>query len=111
MRWKRSSKPGGMMRSDDPPMFFDRDLVVIEYWRALGTHYQKTCEAWLANMDASRARLMPLLAKTYGRENADQWWSRWRIFFMACAELWGYRNGKEWLVSHYLLKKSTRVAQ
>jgi len=55
--------------------------------------------------DAGRTRLMPLLAKTYGRENAKKWWSRWRIFFMACAELWGHRNGKEWLVSHYLLSK------
>jgi cyclopropane-fatty-acyl-phospholipid synthase len=96
---------GGMMPSDDLPLFFNRDLRVIEHWSELGTHYQKTSEAWLANMDASRARLMPLLAKTYGRENAKKWWSRWRIFFMACAELWGYRNGKEWLVSHYLLSK------
>jgi cyclopropane-fatty-acyl-phospholipid synthase len=56
-------------------------------------------------MDASRASLMPLLAKTYGSENCKKWWSRWRIFFMACAELWGYRNGEEWLVSHYLLEK------
>jgi cyclopropane-fatty-acyl-phospholipid synthase len=96
---------GGMMPSDDLPMFFDRDLRVIEHWSELGTHYQKTSAAWLANMDVNRARLMPLLAKTYGRENAKKWWSRWRIFFMACAELWGYRNGKEWLVSHYLFEK------
>jgi cyclopropane-fatty-acyl-phospholipid synthase len=96
---------GGIMPSDDLPMFFDRDLRVVEHWRALGTHYQKTSEAWLANMDASRASLMPLLAKTYGSENCKKWWSRWRIFFMACAELWGYRNGEEWLVSHYLLEK------
>ncbi len=97
---------GGMMPSDDLPMFFDRDLRVVEHWRAPGTHYQKTSEVWLANMDDNREKLMPLLANTYGRENAKKWWSRWRIFFMACAELWGYRHGEEWLVSHYLLEKT-----
>lgn len=94
---------GGMMPSDDLPMFFDRNVRVTEHWRCLGTHYQKTAEAWLANMDANRAKLKPLLAKIYGKEK--KWWSRWRIFFMACAELWGFRDGREWLVSHYLLEK------
>jgi cyclopropane-fatty-acyl-phospholipid synthase len=96
---------GGMMPSDDLPMHFDRDLCVVEHWRCSGAHYQKTSEAWLTNMDINRAKLMPLLARTYGSDNAKKWWSRWRIFFMACAELWGYREGQEWLVSHYLLEK------
>ena len=96
---------GGMMPSDDLPMFFDRNLRVTRHWRCLGTHYQKTAEAWLANMDANRVKLKPVLAKTYGKENEKKWWSRWRIFFMACGELWGFRGGQEWLVSHYLLEK------
>jgi cyclopropane-fatty-acyl-phospholipid synthase len=96
---------GGMMPSDDLPVFFDRDLRVIEHWRCLGTHYQKTAEAWLANMHVNRAKIKPLLAEIYGKENEKKWRSRWRIFFMACAELWGFRNGREWLVSHYLLEK------
>ncbi len=57
-------------------------------------------------MDANKAHLLPLFAATYGAADARKWWSRWRIFFMACAELWGYHNGEEWLVSHYLLTKT-----
>ena len=70
-----------------------------------GTHYQKTAEAWLQNMDAHKTEIMPILSATYGKENATKWWVYWRIFFMACAELWGYKDGKEWFVSHYLFTK------
>ena len=94
---------GGMMPSDDLLTHFDRHMKVVEHWRVSGTHYQKTAEAWLANMDANKARLMPLFGDIYGAAHAKKWWSRWRIFFMACAELWGFRSGTEWLVSHYLL--------
>jgi cyclopropane-fatty-acyl-phospholipid synthase len=95
---------GGMMPSEELLAHFDRNLKVAETWRVNGTHYQKTAEAWLANMDANEAHLLPLFAATYGTASAKKWWVRWRIFFMACAELWGYRNGEEWLVSHYALE-------
>jgi cyclopropane-fatty-acyl-phospholipid synthase len=56
-------------------------------------------------MDAHRAEILPLFAETYGRENVARWWVWWRLFFLACAELWGYRGGEEWIVSHYRFVK------
>lgn len=96
---------GGMMPANDLLSHFERHLQIQQHWQVNGTHYQKTSEDWLRNMDTAKAELMPVLRATYGADQAKRWWVRWRIFFMACAELWGYRNGNQWMVCQYLLAK------
>lgn len=96
---------GGTMAADDLMLRFQKDLIVRDHWRLDGTHYEKTSNAWLETMDAHRSEILPILAQTYGEGEAMRWWSRWRIFFMACAEMFGYAEGREWLVSHYLMEK------
>jgi cyclopropane-fatty-acyl-phospholipid synthase len=95
---------GGMMPSDDLPAHFQDDLKLLRRWRWDGTHYQRTSQAWLSNMDARRAAIKPVLEQAYGAD-ADLWRQRWRLFFMAVAELFGHDNGREWWVSHYLFEK------
>jgi cyclopropane-fatty-acyl-phospholipid synthase len=101
---------GGIMPSDDLLLHFQRDLVVERNWRVNGVHYQKTCEAWLARQDARREALLPILAGVYGAQEADRWFQRWRIFFLACSELFGYGEGNEWWVTHVRMapRESTR---
>jgi cyclopropane-fatty-acyl-phospholipid synthase len=97
---------GGIMPSDDLLSYFNDDLRVEKHWHVNGKHYAKTSEAWLQNMDNHRAEIIPLLEDTYGKDQAVKWWVYWRLFYMSCAELWNYNDGNEWIVSHYLFKKS-----
>lgn len=96
---------GGIMPSDHLLLYFNEHLSIEKHWHVSGLHYSKTSEAWLKNMDAHKKEIMPIFETTYGKNQALKWWVYWRIFYMACAELWGYNNGEEWMVSHYLFSK------
>lgn len=96
---------GGIMPSDQLLLYFQEDMVLEEHWRVSGSHYRKTAEAWLGNLDKNKRLLMAVLQAAYGTAEAKRWLQRWRIFFMACAELWGFSKGGEWWVSHYLFRR------
>lgn len=97
---------GGIMPSNHLLFYFNDDLTVENMWAVNGMHYSKTSEAWLTNMDKHKKEIMPIFEQTYGKEQAVKWWVYWRLFYMACAELFGYNKGNEWMVCHYLFKKN-----
>jgi cyclopropane-fatty-acyl-phospholipid synthase len=96
---------GGMMPSDDLPLYFQDDLRIEEHWRVGGRHYARTCDAWLENLDQHRAEIQELFVTHCGARQAAIEVQRWRMFFMACAELFRYHNGNEWFVSHYRYRR------
>ncbi|MBW2410265.1 MAG: class I SAM-dependent methyltransferase [Deltaproteobacteria bacterium] len=96
---------GGVMPSYKLLFYFQHHLMVERHWHVNGMHYSKTAEAWLEKLDQNRKQILHIMQDIYGPKDAERWLQRWRIFFMACAELWGYRNGQEWMVAHYLLSK------
>jgi cyclopropane-fatty-acyl-phospholipid synthase len=96
---------GGMMPSVSLPLHFQDHLRLRQQWHWSGEHYEKTANAWLDNVDRNRAEVWQIMEETYGPGTGKLWMQRWRVFFMACAELWGSRAGQEWFVSHYLFER------
>jgi len=94
----------GMMPSADLLPAFQRDLTLDAQWFMNGRHYARTAEAWYENQRAHRSQLRPLLRQVYG-EDAEKWFTRWQLFFLACAELFNYADGNEWGVGHYRFRR------
>jgi len=93
---------GGMMPSENLFLYYPDHLGIERQWRVGGWHYWKTCEAWLRQLDAQRKSITNLFARDVGNRQARLLVQRWRMFFMACGELFRYRQGTEWFVAHYL---------
>ncbi len=96
---------GGLMPSYDLPSRFEEDLRVRQQWEVNGTHYARTCRAWLERLDAGRADALRVLEESGNPESAVIQFNRWRMFVMACEELFACRSGKEWFVGHYLMER------
>jgi cyclopropane-fatty-acyl-phospholipid synthase len=96
---------GGTMPSDDLLLYFQKNLQLENHWIVNGKHYQQTSEDWLKLVDKETKRIRKLFAATYGTKNETLWLVRWRLFYLACAECFGYAQGREWFVSHYLFSK------
>ena len=116
---------GGTMPSHDLLLYFQKDLTIVNHWKVSGKHYEKTSNDWLANMDKKehQKEIQRIFEQVYGKENVTKWVGKWRLFFLACAELFGYNNGDgnfhilylyyvhyliifiEWLISLFLFQK------
>lgn len=99
---------GGMMPSFDLLGRFNDAMEIESQWQVNGTHYAQTSEAWLRNMDRQKREILPILRDVYGARDERRWWVYWRVFFLACAELFAYGDGREWFVGHYLMTLAHR---
>lgn len=95
---ERNFFSGGVMPSAHLLAYRCAPLVPEAFWPVPGHHYEKTANAWLARLDARADQALELLGS---RRALVQW----RLFFLACAELFGYRGGSEWMVAHHLFRK------
>jgi cyclopropane-fatty-acyl-phospholipid synthase len=92
---------GGLMPSNSLPLYFQKDLLLERHWVLSGMHYQRTADAWLQLMASQKEEILQTFRETYGKD-AEVWFQRWWMFFLATSEVWGFRGGNEWLISHYL---------
>jgi cyclopropane-fatty-acyl-phospholipid synthase len=96
---------GGIMPSEELLYHFQEHLQIESHWRVNGRHYEKTARAWMALQKKNQAKVIEALTSVYGSREAKRWYQRWMVFFLSCAELFGFRDGEEWFVAHYLFKK------
>ncbi|KAG6382332.1 hypothetical protein SASPL_157999 [Salvia splendens] len=97
---------GGTMPSANLLLYFQDDVSIVNHWLLNGKHYAQTSEEWLKRMDRNSGLIKAIMESTYGKDSAVKWTVYWRTFFIAVAELFGYSNGEEWMVAHFLFKKN-----
>ncbi len=97
---------GGIMPSYDLFKLFDNHLQVTNQWMVNGTHYEKTSHAWLENMDKNKNMIDDMFKHIDSKKERKIQFNKWRMFFMACREMFGYNEGKDWFVGHYRFKKA-----
>lgn len=97
---------GGLMPAADTLLHFADDVVIERRWLYSGEHYAKTARGWLDNLDRRSRYVRSIMDEVYG-DDAAVWQQRWRIFFMACEELFGFDGGRQWLVGHFRFRKAT----
>jgi cyclopropane-fatty-acyl-phospholipid synthase len=95
---------GGMMPSANLLLYLQKDLEILDHWLVSGLHYARTLESWLALLDANQKACREVLRNDPNPESAKTLFNRWRIFLIACSELFGFDSGNQWLVAHYLMK-------
>ncbi len=96
---------GGLMPSEDLFENFQDDVHLESTWQVDGTHYGFTCESWLDKMDKNIDAVRAVFEADLDKKAAAIQIQRWRMFFMACAELFAFDNGKQWYVAHYQFAK------
>lgn len=96
----------GTMPSHELMLRFTDDLVVTQRWAINGTHYAKTIAAWQQRLDANAGRALAILRTEHSEREARRLLATWRLFLISTAEVWGWRRGQEWMVSHYLLERA-----
>lgn len=98
---------GGIMPSVTLlPHAAEGHLELLKQWEINGTHYSKTLEAWLNKQDANEKAIRNIFKECYGPKGTSLWIQRWRMFYMACSELFAFDKGNEWVVMHYCFGKA-----
>jgi cyclopropane-fatty-acyl-phospholipid synthase len=101
---------GGLMPAFDLFSHFQDDMRISDRWTVDGRHYARTCWDWLSNLDRREQEVLEMFAVGLGEREARLAVQRWRMFFMACAELFQYRGGTEWFVAHFLFEPNASCA-
>ena len=102
---------GGIMPSESLFSHYNDDMKINKQWNWNGKNYERTSNHWLENLDRNRDQVLTVLENVYGRQQAKRWLNRWRVFFMACAELFAADEGEQWYVAHYLFEKAEVPAE